>query len=46
MVVHLQDKNIVDQAEDAFNKQKDQIQDTVKQPLADGKAATDPNNAW
>jgi len=37
---------VVEQAEDAFNKQAKQVQDTVLKPLAQGQAATDPNNSW
>lgn len=48
-------KNAVDEAQEAFEEQaakskatsdKGVLEGTVREPLAQGRAATDPNNAW
>lgn len=46
-------KNAVQDAEDAFREQankatsqKGVVEGTVREPLAQGRPATDPNNAW
>ena len=42
----LQDKSVVDQAEEAFQKQAKQAENTVQKPLAGGQPATSPDNSW
>ena len=42
----LQDKNVIDQAEEAFQKQAKQVENTVQKPLAGGQSATSPDNSW
>lgn len=45
-VVRAEEKGVVEQAEDAFKQQAKQVENTVQKPLAQGQAATDPNNSW
>lgn len=46
VVVRAEDKPVTQQAEEAFKQQVKQVEQTVAEPLAQGKPATDPTNAW